>query len=643
MIGQILGNRYELIEKIGGGGMALVYKAKCKLLNRFVAVKVLRPDFTNDEEFIKRFRIEAQAAASLSHPNIVSIYDVGNEGDIHYIVMEYIDGMTLKEYQEAKGALDWKEAVNISIQICLAIEHAHKNNIVHRDIKPHNILFTKDGMAKVADFGIARAVTSSTITMVGGTIGSVHYFSPEQARGGFTDEKSDIYSLGIVLYELLTGRLPFNGDTPVAVAIKHIQEEPEEPIEVNQEIPIGVNNIIKKAIQKDQNSRYQKASDLLDNLYKILDKPSAQFSEDENIEDSPTVRVPTLGETSSFIDKDKSVSKKTGDEDMKRKKKKEKITTIVAISTSVLVVVLILFLVWQVLMSQMEDDNKEFIVGDYIGMNYLEVTKILEESNIRINVVEKYNDDVLEGEVFYQDRGEGESLMPGEFSEIEIHVSKGPEYFEIPDLRRTDYRQAGSMLRENGLIVDEVLEHNDTVAINFVIRTDPSMNAKVKKGERVTIYRSIGPEKKTTIVPDLKGKTRIEATSIISEKKLKVGDVYPSDMASVVDEVTRQMPEPGIEVNEGTPINLYFDEVIPNEKEVNRVIVLEDEDNYRDNIEVLVNIGRSDRDRMEPLYRETVPKEDFPIIISIPVPEDGSTMVKIYLDKKFYKEFEEKY
>ena len=200
MIGQILGNRYELIEKVGGGGMAL--STRCKLLNRFVAVKILRPDFTNDEEFIKRFKIEAQAAASLSHPNIVSIYDVGNEEDIHYIVMEYIDGATLKEYIEEKGALDWKEAVNISIQICLAIKHAHENNIVHRDIKPHNILFTKEGMIKVTDFGIARAVTSSTITMVGGTIGSVHYFSPEQARGGFTDEKSDIYSLGIVLYEL---------------------------------------------------------------------------------------------------------------------------------------------------------------------------------------------------------------------------------------------------------------------------------------------------------------------------------------------------------------------------------------------------------------------------------------------------------
>ncbi len=634
MIGQILGNRYELIEKVGGGGMALVYKARCKLLNRFVAVKILRPDFTNDEEFIKRFKIEAQAAASLSHPNIVSIYDVGNEEDIHYIVMEYIDGATLKEYLEEKGALDWKEAVNISIQICLAIKHAHENNIVHRDIKPHNILFTKEGMIKVTDFGIARAVTSSTITMVGGTIGSVHYFSPEQARGGFTDEKSDIYSLGIVLYELLTGTLPFNGDTPVSVAIKHIQEEPEEPINMNSQIPIGVNDIVKKAIQKDQNSRYQKASDLLDDLYKVLDKPSTQFFEETNIEDSPTVRVPALDENTSFADK--SVSKKIGD-DMKRKKKKEKTTTIVAVATSILVVALVLFMVGKVIMSQMEQNNKEFIVGDYVGMNYKDVVRMLENNNIRVNLVEKYNDNVPEGEIFYQDRGEGETLIPGEFSEIEIHVSKGPEYFEIPDFRRTDYRQAGSILRENGLLVVEELEYSDTVAIDYVIRTDPPMNVKVKNGDTVILYRSIGPEIRTTKVPDLIGMTRVEATALITERKLKVGEVYPEDMASVVDKVTRQVPEPGIEVNEGTAISFYFDELIPKEIKVNRVITLENEENYGDSIKVLVNVKRSDSDEVETLIRDTVEKESFPIVIEVPVPEDGSTQVKIYLDQKFYK------
>ncbi|MDQ2087157.1 Stk1 family PASTA domain-containing Ser/Thr kinase [Herbivorax sp. ANBcel31] len=641
MIGQILGSRYELIEKIGGGGMALVYKAKCKLLNRFVAVKILRPDFTNDEEFIKRFRIEAQAAASLSHPNIVSIYDVGNEEDTHYIVMEYVDGVTLKEYLEKKGKLNWKEAVNISIQISLAIEHAHKNNIVHRDIKPHNILFTKDEMVKVTDFGIARAVTSSTITMAGGTIGSVHYFSPEQARGGFTDEKSDIYSLGIVLYELLTGELPFDGDSPVAVAIKHIQDEPEEAIKINKKIPIGVNSIVKKAVQKDQNSRYQKSSEILDDLYRVLDEPNTQFFEEENIKDSPTVRVPALGEKDSI--NDKKVSKKTGDNDMKRKKKKDKITTIVAVSTSIIVVAVIAIMGVKVILSQMEQDREEFTVGDYIGMDYSEVVQMLEENNIQVNPVERYNEDVPEGEIFYQDRGEGETLIPGEFSEIEIHISKGSEYFEIPDFRRTDYRQAGITLRENGLLVEEETEYSDTVAIGYVIRTEPPMNESVESGDTVTVYRSIGPEIKTTTVPDLIGKTRVEATNIISERDLTVGDVEPEDISSVVDEVTRQVPEPGIEVNEGTSINLYFDELIPNEKIVNRVITLENEDDYGDRIYVMVNAEKSNSDEIEQIYRENVKKEDFPIVISIPVPEDGSTNAKVYLDRRFYKEFEEIY
>ena len=207
--------------------MAVVYKAKCLLLNRFVAVKILRSEFTDDEEFVKRFRVEAQAAASLNHPNIVSIFDVGKQDDIQYIVMEMIDGITLKEYIAGKGALPWREAVSIAIQICSAIEHAHRNFIVHRDIKPHNIMITNEGIAKVTDFGIARAVTSATITMVGSTIGSVHYFSPEQARGGFIDEKSDLYSLGITIYEMVTGKVPFDGESPVAIALKHIQEKPQ--------------------------------------------------------------------------------------------------------------------------------------------------------------------------------------------------------------------------------------------------------------------------------------------------------------------------------------------------------------------------------------------------------------------------------
>ena len=221
--GRLLGNRYEIIEQIGNGGMATVYKAKCHVLNRYVAVKVLRDEFTTDEEFIKRFNTEAQAVASLTHPNIVSVYDVGHEGNLYYIVMELIKGRTLKEIIVSEGALAWKWCVNVAIQIASALETAHKNNIIHRDIKPHNIIITEDGMAKVTDFGIAKAVSNSTITAFGTTMGSVHYFSPEHAKGGITDAKSDLYSLGVVMYEMLTGKLPFDADTPVSVALKHLQ------------------------------------------------------------------------------------------------------------------------------------------------------------------------------------------------------------------------------------------------------------------------------------------------------------------------------------------------------------------------------------------------------------------------------------
>ena len=255
LIGKMLDNRYEILEKIGNGGMATVYKAKCHVLNRIVAVKILKDEFTTDSEFIKKFNSEAQAAASLTHPNIVSIFDVGNQDNLYYIVMELIQGKTLKEIITEDGKLSWKWSVNIAIQIASALETAHKNNIIHRDIKPHNIIITEDGIAKVTDFGIAKAVSNSTITAFGTTIGSVHYFSPEHARGGFTDAKSDLYSLGVVLYEMITGKVPFNADTPVSVALKHMQESPKEPMELNTTVPKSVNDIVMKAMQEDINLR----------------------------------------------------------------------------------------------------------------------------------------------------------------------------------------------------------------------------------------------------------------------------------------------------------------------------------------------------------------------------------------------------
>ena len=293
--GRLIANRYEIIRKVGNGGMATVYKAKCHVLNRYVAVKILKDEFTTDEEFIKRFRSEAQAIASLSHPNIVGVYDVGNEGNLYYIVMELVQGKTLKEVIQEEGKLSWKWSVNVAIQIASALETAHKNNIVHRDIKPHNIIITEEGVAKVTDFGIAKAVSNSTITAFGTTIGSVHYFSPEHARGGFTDAKSDLYSLGVVMYEMLTGRVPFDADTPVSVALMHIQEKPTEPILLNPSIPMSVNKIVMKAMQKEPTLRYQSASEMLKDLNMALKNPDGNFVKvSDASDDFPTQVIPTL-------------------------------------------------------------------------------------------------------------------------------------------------------------------------------------------------------------------------------------------------------------------------------------------------------------------------------------------------------------
>lgn len=640
MVGQILGNRYELIEKIGGGGMALVYKAKCRLLNRFVAIKILRTEFINDEEFLKRFRIEAQAAASLSHPNIVSIYDVGQEDDIHYIVMEFVNGMTLKDYLEQKGPLDWREAVNIVIQISLAIEHAHKNHIVHRDIKPHNILLTKECIVKVTDFGIARAVSSSTITMAGSTIGTVHYFSPEQARGGFIDEKSDLYSLGIVLYELLTGKLPFEGESPVAVALKHIQDEPEEPISINPGIPKGVNSIVMRAIQKDQSMRYQSATELLDDLNKVLKEPNNEFKKIESVKDSPTVRMPSIGKEKLTVQKD--TSEKTGDKNVR--KKKERMTTILAVVTSVIIIGIIAAFAVKGLgpiVYSLFDKTEDFIVQDYTNQNYYEVKGRLSEYGIEVVENRKNHEDIPKDIIIEQDKAAGERIKPGGYAKIVFQVSDGPLLLKIKDYRRREYREVETELVQLGLKTDLIEEYNDDVAKGLVIKTDPDINEEVKPGSVIKVYRSLGPEIVTSLVPNLIGKTQSEALGLLTGVNLTMGDIYPEDKTYAMDKIIKQEPEAGFEVEEGTPVKIFLEDYNPDQKNVNSVIKLEDPHNYGERIKVIVNITRSDTNRTETIYSETRRKSDFPITVPIPVPNGGSTLVRVYLDSSLYKEFTE--
>ena len=314
LVGKVLGNRYEILQKTGDGGMATVYKAKCRLLQRYVAVKVLKREYIDDISFSKKFATEAQSAASLSHPNVVSIYDVGREDDINYIVMELIEGKTLKEIIKQEGKLNWKKACDIAYKISQGLEHAHKNHIIHRDVKPQNIIVTDDMNVKVADFGIAKAASSTTITMSSDTMGSVHYFSPEQAKGGITTEKSDIYSLGIVLYEMLTGVLPFNGETPVSIALKHVQEEAKMPSELEITVPTSVNNIIMKAIQKDPNLRYQHVEDMAVDIKLALNNPSGDYGKIKNYNNFETQKIQTIKMGNNDEDIDREIMKKKVEE-----------------------------------------------------------------------------------------------------------------------------------------------------------------------------------------------------------------------------------------------------------------------------------------------------------------------------------------
>ncbi|MBQ7900729.1 MAG: Stk1 family PASTA domain-containing Ser/Thr kinase, partial [Clostridia bacterium] len=319
MIGMVLGNRYEILEEIGSGGMANVYKAHCRLLNRMVAVKVLKKELEEDTEYLKRFNVEAQAAASLVHPNIVSIFDFGYDSGYHYIVMEMIDGITLKQYINDTAPMDCKDALGIAYQICDALSVAHQHNIVHRDIKPHNIMITSDHRVKVTDFGIARATVGSTMTADTSILGSVHYISPEQARGSVVDGRTDLYSLGVVLYEMLTGKVPFESDSPVAIAMKHIEEKPVNPREYNPEITYSVEQLVLKAMSKDINERYQKAGDFNRDIMKLLENPDAviESASDEEADDvDKTLKIPAVGTSPE--------SSKNSDDEKVREKDRDK-------------------------------------------------------------------------------------------------------------------------------------------------------------------------------------------------------------------------------------------------------------------------------------------------------------------------------
>lgn len=553
LVGRVIGNRYEIIEKIGEGGMATVYKAKCNILKRYVAVKVLRDEFTTDEEFIKRFNTEAQAAASLTHPNIVSIYDVGHEENIYYIVMELVQGKTLKEMINEDGALPWKWALNVSIQVASALEMAHKNNIVHRDIKPHNIIITEDGIAKVTDFGIAKAVSNSTITAFGTTIGSVHYFSPEHARGGYTDAKSDLYSLGVVMYEMLTGRVPFDADTPVSVALKHMQEKPVEPIKLNPTIPYAVNKIIMKAMEKDPNERYQSATEMLKDLSMALKNPEGDFVEQKDFTTQYTQRIPTLGEQ-DYIKNENVDDDEEQDETEKKMSKKKKAIIITSIILGIILIPIIGFFGAKAIMDAGVPDDID--LPNLVGKTLEEANAEIEGTDIKLERTEEFNAEVEAGKIISQDPPYVDGYTVKENSTIKIVVSKGTEKVIVEDVKGKTFEEAAQILDNANLKVERVDQTSQTVEAGIVIDQEPGEDEEINAGDTVTLYVSSGTGIKQVEVENVVGKTEEEATSILTKAGLKVNVGYKEDSSKPTDTVLSQDITAGETVDEGTTITI---------------------------------------------------------------------------------------
>ena len=570
-IGKMLDNRYEIVERIGVGGMAVVYKALCHRLNRYVAVKVLKDDYAVDEDFRRRFHTEAQAVAMLSHPNIVTVYDVSRTQDMDYIVMELIEGITLKQYMHKRGVLSWKEALHFSSQITKALIHAHSRGIVHRDIKPHNIMILKDGSVKVADFGIAR-LTSAQNTLTQETLGSVHYISPEQAKGSRIDARTDIYSLGVVMYEMITGRLPFEGDSAVSIAIQHISSVPLMPREINPDIPVGFENITMRAMNPSLEQRYQSAEKLYEDLESFRKDPAANFDYSElefqkaepEPEETPAKRGEDKrqgrrrGESPESL---KPVSRKgeLSRDEYARNTKRARTVSILTGMFCVIVFILCVFLyLWRSWFDDMFTEPETMSVPGFTGIR---LEDILQNPTYTDNfdIIPAYepSDTVESGYIISQRPAAGRTVVKSEEkADIKVVVSSGTVQVEMPDLINKEYRGAIIALQKLKLQVEEDLVESDTVTEGYVISTVPTAGETLKPGDTVFLVVSSGPAIQYVDVPDLIGSTVQAGAGMVEALNLTIGTVTPVPDEAAVGTIIFQSVTPGASVPEHTRINL---------------------------------------------------------------------------------------
>lgn len=566
MSSRILAGRYELIEKIGEGGMAVVYKARCRLLNRFVAIKILKPEFTKDMKFIDSFRRESQSAASLAHANIVNVYDVGKEGNIHYIVMELIEGMVLSDVIKQQGPIEARKAVSIAKQIAAALSVAHKSNLIHRDVKPHNILINQDGVAKITDFGIAKAVSSGTIVgkETETIMGSVHYFSPEQARGGYIDEKSDIYSLGIVLYEMVTGKVPFDGENPVAVAVMHINDEMVPPSKIVPSIPADLEEIILKATDKYQVNRYKSADEMLTSLNLINYNSTGRTASHSSGKDkSSTIVMSKVRNNGVASAKGATAGKEIrGKEDkMAKEKGKKKRFKINKVKFAAILLALLCaipasgFLMHGV---QAMFSPKEVTVPELKGYTYEDGQKELEKLGLLIEKgSEVVSSDYDEGCIVSQ-TPEAEMILK-EGAKIRVNVSKGMASGTIPNLVGKSLSDAKFILETYGYQNGSISEDYSDYAKGVVFHQSPSFGEEAVSGAKVSLKVSLGKENKEIEMPNLKGLDVDRAKDQLNKNKLALGNSsYETSSSYAKNEIISQSVDPGKMVIEGTAIDLVI-------------------------------------------------------------------------------------
>ena len=601
--GMLIGGRYEVLNKAGSGGMSVVYKGRDQKLNRFVAIKVLKSEYREDKNFVRKFKEEAQAAACLAHPNIVNVYDVGEEAGDHYIVMELVEGITLKNYIERKGKLTIKEATSIGIQVSMGLEVAHNNEIVHRDIKPQNIMISKDGKVKVMDFGIAKAATSETIAS--NAMGSVHYTSPEQARGGYSDAKSDIYSLGIVMFEMVTGRVPFDGETTVAVAVKHLQEEMPSPRTFCPELPVSLEKIIYKCTEKIANRRYANMAELIADLKQSLQTPDVDFVKTVDVDEAAKTVMITKEDISQIkketgriqlpeeddeygydddyeeddyddddYDDDYDDDDEYDDDDDDMDPRMEKIMTIGGIAAAVIILIIIIMLAGKVLgfglfkgkeekpeePAQVEQEEEETVqMIDVTGMTYDDAKVKLNEMGIGIKSAgSEESDEYEEGQIMRQSVDADTVIEKGTTVEVTIAVKK-IEMVKIPDITGQTKEDAKYRLEQEGFLVDFTESFHDSVASGKVIKTSPDVGTEQEKGTTVYLTISKGKEKKNTTVPGVVNTTRENAEVALKNAGLSVGSTTEAFSDTVAaGNVISQSIDKDTTVEEGVTVDLVI-------------------------------------------------------------------------------------